>query len=205
MVEGVSYDKVYHMDEDDQDLWEKVSKSIKPMPEDETRKSIKKELFLSQNPKKSRKKDKIEEKTPQIPIKTPKNAPKEIKEDHSRQDHSNIDRKTWQKFKKGQISIDGRLDLHGLTLKQAQIKVENFILDSVQQHKRCLLIITGKGIKRFDTGDNTFDQPQRGVIKENFPYWLDTAPLKHKVLKYTPAAIKDGGSGAYYVYLKKDN
>jgi DNA-nicking Smr family endonuclease len=97
------------------------------------------------------------------------------------------------------MTIEARLDMHGYTQAQAHQALNSFLLKCHSLGMRCVLIITGKGLKSLDN----LAAPARGVLNRNLPIWIKEAPLKEIVLKASPAAIKDGGAGAYYVYLKR--
>ena len=112
-----------------------------------------------------------------------------------------MDKKTQEKLRKGRLPIEGRLDLHGMTQGQAFAAVEDFITRSRAQDKRCLLIITGKG-KAKATSDEWLS-PSQGVLKTRLPEWLVASPFDQYVLRVLPAAPHHGGSGAYYVYLRR--
>jgi len=124
-------------------------------------------------------------------------APEQKKSFHPPQ----LDKRTEEKLRKGKIQIEGRLDLHGLNQNQAYEKLKVFIEHSVHQKKRCLLVITGKGKSRIDSGHVI--EPERGVLKEKLPQWLSENSFARHILKSIPAHIKDGGSGAFYIYLKR--
>ena len=64
----------------------------------------------------------------------------------------NIDKSTAKKFQKGQMSIDGRIDLHGMTQDVAHHALNAFIEDSWRAGKRCVLVITGKGSRADEYG-----------------------------------------------------
>lgn len=110
-----------------------------------------------------------------------------------------IDYRTAQRLKKGQVPIDGRLDLHGMTQNQAFDALQSLIPRAYTAEKRCLLIITGKGTRRSASAD---EKP--GVLKQKVPHWLSETPLNHYVLKIQTAHVKDGGEGALYVYLRRN-
>jgi DNA-nicking Smr family endonuclease len=110
-----------------------------------------------------------------------------------------LDLRTEQKLRRGKITIDARLDLHGYTQQQAHQELTRFLLRCYGAGFRCVLIITGKGIKNLDKPE----EQTRGVLNRNVPRWIMDPPLKDIVLKYSIATIKDGGSGAYYIYLKR--
>lgn len=104
-----------------------------------------------------------------------------------------FDRATETKFRKGQLAIEGRLDLHGMTQDAAYRALNRFLDRAIAAEKRTLLIITGKG--RVSEGG--------GVLRRLLPSWLQAGPYGHAVLACTPAQIKDGGAGAYYLRLRK--
>lgn len=114
-------------------------------------------------------------------------------------DTKNLDGNTAEKFRKGQYKIEARLDLHGMTEKQAFAAVTDFILNCYKKQKRCLLIITGKGL----TTDDVPWYEIKGVIKKAIPLWLNNPEIRPFILSVTPAKQEDGGSGAMYVLLKR--
>ena len=112
----------------------------------------------------------------------------------------NMDRRNFDRLRKGKKPVDGVLDLHGLTLAQAHPALLRFILDAVAEDRRLVLVITGKGRVRDESGP----MPERhGVLRHQVPHWLHSMPLKPHVLQIAEAHIKHGGAGAYYVYLRR--
>lgn len=111
-----------------------------------------------------------------------------------------IDRKTAQRLARGQLPIEGRLDLHGMSQTQAYDALKRFIPAAHAQGKRCVLVITGKGAPRTDT---SLLERTSGVLKQKTPEWLNSPPLDHLVLKTQTAQPKDGGAGALYVLLRR--
>lgn len=111
-----------------------------------------------------------------------------------------MDRKRFGHMKKGRLSPEARIDLHGMTAAQAHPALQRFILDSASQGRRLVLVITGKGKSRPDQGPI----PERhGVLRHQVPHWLHSAPLRPHVLQISEAHLKHGGTGALYVYLRK--
>lgn len=102
-----------------------------------------------------------------------------------------LDLRTDLRLRRGKMPIEGTIDLHGCTQDQAHAMLNDFILRSYKGGKRCVLVITGKG------------RMGEGVLKTKFPQWISMAPLRDIVLKTYAAAQKDGGGGAWYVYLKR--
>lgn len=111
-----------------------------------------------------------------------------------------MDRKTFGRLKKGKLGPEGRIDLHGMTMEQAHPALTGFILSAHGKGKRLVLVITGKGKTRRDDGPMP---ARRGILKHQVPQWLSMAPLSGVVLQVAEAHLKHGGSGAYYVYLRR--
>ena len=107
---------------------------------------------------------------------------------------SGVDRRIIRKLKKGAFAIQDHLDLHGLTARQAQNEIHQFILSSIRKRLRCVLVIHGKGLH------SKSDEP---VLKNHVKQWLTKGTLGRCVLAFTSAQPKDGGYGATYVLLRK--
>jgi DNA-nicking Smr family endonuclease len=99
-----------------------------------------------------------------------------------------VDRRTAMKLHRGQMPIQGRLDLHGRTQDDAYRALTSFIDGARDAGRRSVLVITGKG---------------QGVLKNAVPRWLNQPPLRAHVLSFGYAQQKDGGAGALYVLLRK--
>ena len=112
-----------------------------------------------------------------------------------------MDRKRFGRMQRGKLAPEARIDLHGMTLDQAHPTLVRFIHDTHARGLRLVLVITGKGR---DSGENGPVPVRRGVLKHQVPHWLQTAPLKPLVLQISEAHLKHGGSGAYYVYLRRN-
>ena len=111
----------------------------------------------------------------------------------------NIDANLATNFKRGELKIQKRLDLHGYTEKEAFEEVENFIKKSYQTKLRCVLIVTGKGIRK--ESDDIF--MPKGIIKERVPHWLNSFELRPLILSFSYALPADGGDGALYILLRR--
>ena len=103
-------------------------------------------------------------------------------------DCAGLDGRTQRRLFRGDVPIDRRLDLHGHTAVRAQVKLQSFIEDAAYSGCRCVLVITGKGA---------------GVLQSHVPDWLKRAPLSGLVLALAEARRTDGGSGAFYVLLRR--
>ena len=112
----------------------------------------------------------------------------------------NMDKKNFNRLLKGKMEIEGTIDLHGLTADQAKIKLIAFIDRSYTLGKRLIIVITGKGKHK---GYDEFQRPINGVLRQSLPDWLSGPSVSDKVLQVTQAQPKHGGTGAFYVYLKR--
>ena len=102
-----------------------------------------------------------------------------------------LSKKNIRDFNKGNVFIENKLDLHGFNQVDAKNLLEDFINQSIENGKRLILIITGKG------------KEGEGVIKNNIISWLNTKDLRNKILAANYASKKHGGSGAIYILLRK--
>ncbi len=111
-----------------------------------------------------------------------------------------MDRKQHGRLTRGKLEPEARLDLHGMTLAAAHPALIRFILGAHAEGKRLVLVITGKGKDRDEGGPI----PTRtGVLRHQVPGWLQSGALAGAVLDIATAHRKHGGSGAYYVYLRR--
>lgn len=106
----------------------------------------------------------------------------------------------YQKMTRGKLAPEARLDLHGMTLAQAQPALTGFVLRAANEGRRLVLVITGKGR---DKGEEWPLPTRPGALRHAVPHWLHSAPLAGLVLQVTPAHQRHGGDGAYYVYLRR--
>jgi DNA-nicking Smr family endonuclease len=111
-----------------------------------------------------------------------------------------MDAKAFARMSRGKLSPEARIDLHGLTLAEAHPQLIGFVLGAQAQGLRLVLVITGKGRRPTDDGP----VPQRhGILRHQVPQWLAQAPLGQAVLQVAEAHLRHGGSGAFYVYLRR--
>lgn len=111
-----------------------------------------------------------------------------------------LDRRTANRLRKGEREPDARIDLHGMTAERAHRACLRFLSDALRNGARVVLVITGKGGRR---RDNDIMAPPRGVLRDSLPRWLKSSPLGHSIVGIYEASPKHGGSGAFYIYLKR--
>ena len=102
-----------------------------------------------------------------------------------------LDRRTEQRLRRGELPIDRRIDLHGLTQAQAHAALDRFVRAAAADGCRMLLVITGKG----SGGEAT--------LRRLVPRWLAQGEHAPRVLRTTPARPQHGGGGALYVLLRR--
>ena len=109
-----------------------------------------------------------------------------------------IEKNKLKRIKSGKINIEGTIDLHGFSLKEAKASLQLFVGKSFQRNKRLLLIITGKGK---NSKPNIHGRKQ--TIKSEINNWLSEDFYRDKVQYISKALDKHGGDGAYYFFLVK--
>ena len=107
---------------------------------------------------------------------------------------SGVGPKIMKRLKRGEFSTQDYIDLHGLTKKEAETVVDEFIIRSYNKGMRCVLIVHGRGLGSID---------HKPAIKRELPVWFRRGILKKIVLAFVTAKPCDGGAGALYVLLKK--
>ena len=185
---------------DEVELWEQVAKSAtplklpqsiktvaKPKPNKPIKQTEKFELNKFEVGEKAAKKSVKNDLKPSISTAL-ENAPVQM------------DYKSFKKMKRGKSTPEATFDLHGMTVAQAHSALIHFLMTSYSRNMRLVLIITGKGKFQKDTGPIP---RQVGILRHQVPQWLRMPPLRDKVLQVSEAHGKHGGSGAYYVYLRK--
>ena len=130
---------------------------------------------------------------------------------------SDKDKKDWQDFlsKNENLPIKDEeliskktsgiltFDLHGYSLEDANNKVEDIILKSYEKGIKKLVLITGKGIHSQNIKD-PYVSKDFGILKNSVPNYIqNNAELMKLINDIRHADINDGGSGAFYIFLKK--
>ncbi len=100
-----------------------------------------------------------------------------------------IGRRTMRKLARGSYAVQAEIDLHGMTLAEAQLRLARFIEDCVLDGKRCVRVVHGKGLGSGQHGP---------VLKPSVDRWLRRW---QNVLAFVSARQVDGGTGALYVLL----
>ena len=107
-----------------------------------------------------------------------------------------------KKLERGKVTS---IDLHGYTLEEANRTVENFINKSFVNNISKLIIVTGKGLHS-DNANDPYVSKDLSILKYSVPEFIKkNQELMMKIYDIKEADIKDGGDGAFYIFLKKNN
>jgi DNA-nicking Smr family endonuclease len=131
---------------------------------------------------------------------------------------SDKDKKDWQNFisskdklpnKDFKIKTDNTtkirsIDLHGYTLEEANKAIEEFIIKSFEEKINKLIVVTGKGIHS-DVERDPYVSKDLSILKYSVPEFIsNNQNLNNLINEITDAKVEDGGSGAFYIFLKKN-
>lgn len=189
----------------DDELWAQIIRSVTPLPGKEGEE----EEIIKRSAETHLKKEENEDKKGrQVPAQAKgKNQigtePYANKRQSMRSAGRELDKRTEMKLRRGQYPIEGTLDLHGMSRHNAFERLKAFLQISYNQQKRCVIVITGKGIRTKHT-EGFFEKPvPKGILRQNLPKWLQDATIRDIVLAHHPARPKHGGDGAFYVLLRR--
>ena len=130
---------------------------------------------------------------------------------------SEKDKKTWEEFLSNDQKLPDKdniqnkiiikrtrsLDLHGKTLNEANSIIENFIKKSYEDKVQKLIIVTGKGLHS-DNEKDPYVSKDLGILKYSIPEFVrNNEDLMKIISNISEASVKDGGTGAFYIFLKK--
>ena len=132
-------------------------------------------------------------------------------------DISDKDKKDWENFLKNKEKIFNKdfvskknirhekikkIDLHGYTIEEANRIVEQFIQKCFDENVTKIIVITGKGLRSKNV-ENPYLSKDLSILKYSVPEFIESnIGLTRMIIETTDAKIEDGGSGAFYIYLK---
>ena len=131
---------------------------------------------------------------------------------------SDKDKKDWQNFISSKDKLPNKdfkiktgntikirsIDLHGYTLEEANKAIEEFIIKSFEEKVNKLIVVTGKGIHS-DVERDPYVSKDLSILKYSVPEFIsNNQNLNNLINEITDAKIEDGGSGAFYIFLKKN-
>jgi DNA-nicking Smr family endonuclease len=132
---------------------------------------------------------------------------------------SDKDKKDWEEFLSKDQKLPNKdnskkklergkvisIDLHGYTLDEANHTVEKLIIKSFENNISKLIIVTGKGLHSDNISD-PYVSKNLSILKYSVPEFIKSnQELMTRIYEIKEADIKDGGDGAFYIFLKKNN
>jgi DNA-nicking Smr family endonuclease len=190
-----------HLDSEDQELWRRVTDTVKPLRTEPLKpkraadsiKALAPEPQPALSPATKKTRPIVRPAEPavrkQVPPPAPSLAP--------------LDKRLTRRIGKGSRVVDAKIDLHGLTQREAHARLLSFLHVARDRGYRVVLVVTGKG-KVEDHGD-WWEEGTRGVLRRSVPEWLSTPPFRSMVVGYERAHLKKGGDGALYVQLRRSD
>ena len=135
-------------------------------------------------------------------------------------ENPNNDKQDWENFLNSKDKIPNKdfvykkniryekikkIDLHGYTIEKANKAIEQFIQKSFNENVTKIIVITGKGLRSKNV-ENPYLSKDLSILKYSVPEYIENNKnLKQLIIEIKVAKIEDGGSGAFYVYLKNKN
>ena len=132
----------------------------------------------------------------------------------------NKDKQDWENFLKNKEKIPNKdfinkknirdekikkIDLHGYTIEEANNAVEQFIQKCFDESVTKIIVITGKGLRSKNI-ENPYLSKDLSILKYSVPEFIkNNKNITQMIIEITDAKIEDGGSGAFYVYVKNKN
>ena len=130
---------------------------------------------------------------------------------------SEKDKKDWQDFIDGKEKLKNKdinynkinlqknlsIDLHGYSLSEANDKIKKVIINSFNSGVKKILVVTGKELHSQNEKD-PYVSKDLSILKYSVPNFIKkNMELKNLITDMKEASLEDGGSGAFYIYLKK--
>ena len=107
------------------------------------------------------------------------------------------------KLDKKKVSKIKHIDLHGFTLEKANKTIEKFIDDCYQTNVSKIIVVTGKGLHS-NVEKDPYVSKDLSILKYSVPEYIENnSELMKKIIEIKDAEIEDGGSGAFYIFLRK--
>ena len=133
---------------------------------------------------------------------------------------SDKDREDWENFLRSRDHIPNKdfvhkkniryekvkkIDLHGYTIEEANKAIEQFIQKSFDENVTKIIVITGKGLRSKNI-ENPYLSKDLSILKYSVPEYIENNKRLIKlIIETADAKVEDGGSGAFYIYLKNKN
>ncbi|MBM3633325.1 MAG: hypothetical protein FJX03_06455 [Alphaproteobacteria bacterium] len=167
--------------EEEKSLWDRISQKIHPLPKNKKRKAP-------------------APVTPYLPLRKKPEPLAFSQTSRTHREHLSPLSHRIQRVRN--VKIDARIDLHGLTLEQARLKLAKFLIACQKRRDLWVLVITGKGRQNQEHDESGLPLLKK-TLRDQVPQWLEDPVLHTVISAYTTATTQDGGNGALYVRLKR--
>jgi DNA-nicking Smr family endonuclease len=158
-------------------LWSAITKSIAPLRDSDTPEAVETAEYIA----------------PEIDIPSAKKA--RLAEPAGKQPPlAALGRRMRTRVARGKEAIDGRLDLHGLTQREAHAALLRFLRAATARDARLVIVITGKGGR---------GESERGILKRQVPLWLSLPEFRAMIIGFEQAHVAHGGEGALYIRVRR--
>jgi DNA-nicking Smr family endonuclease len=114
-----------------------------------------------------------------------------------------LGRRLKQRVARGREPIDARLDLHGMTQREAHAELLRFLHRAQAGGAKTVLVVTGKGLRKSSSGAERDADYKPGVLKRQVPLWLALPEFRLLIVGFDDAHVGHGGEGALYVRLRR--
>jgi DNA-nicking Smr family endonuclease len=174
---------------DELELWRHVAQSVRPIKSKRRAAPAKEEAPGKPSPKVRASKPAAPVAAPPKPRSPAPTKPHELTHGLSH----GVDRRQAERFRKGKLAIEGKIDLHGRTQQDAHDDLLAFLKRAHAAGKRNVLVVTGKGMT----------SSKIGILRQAVPRWLNEPAFRSLVLAFDYAEPQHGGEGALYVLVKR--
>lgn len=95
------------------------------------------------------------------------------------------------------------IDMHGFSLEVANKTIQKYIETAYDDGVSKIIVVTGKGLHS-DVEKDPYVSKDLSILKYSVPEFIENnTELMEKIIEIKDASIDDGGSGAFYIFLKK--
>ena len=130
---------------------------------------------------------------------------------------SDKDKKDWEQFLSDNDPLPNKdnnynnkktnktksIDLHGYSLNGANETIKSFITQAYNEGVKKLIVVTGKGLHSENEKD-PYISKDLGILKYSVPEFIKgIQELMKRIIEFKEAGIEDGGSGSFYIFLKR--
>jgi len=194
---------------DEAALWRRIARNAKPLEKGPATPQAAPDIERAQPPRQA-------EKTARTSTAPTAQSGKPAQAQRAAPAPPSLDAATARRVRRGRMEVDGKIDLHGMRQAQAHAALERYVARARERGHRCILVITGKGLRTtqtqtqwgrdvsWDTScDADWSVEEPGVLRRKLPLWLGMEPLRSAVFAMEEAHPRHGGSGAFYLFLRR--